>query len=63
MVLGYTVSGEVFTPGQSRLWAAIPVEEYDLLPDSNRVVMIPAGDHKQATHATSLLNFIDTLPR
>jgi serine/threonine-protein kinase len=63
MVLGYTASGEVFTPVQPRLWAAIPVEEYDLMPDGKRVVMIPAVDHMQATHATFLLNFIDTLPR
>jgi hypothetical protein len=38
------------------------LEGFDLMPDGKRIVIIPAADQKEPTHATFLLNFIDDLP-
>jgi hypothetical protein len=37
------------------------VKSFDLMPDSKRVIMVPAAEQKEATHAVFLLNFTDTL--
>jgi hypothetical protein len=39
------------------------LEGFDLMPDGKRIVIIPAADQKETTHATFLLNFIDDLRR
>jgi hypothetical protein len=39
------------------------VDSFDLMPDGKRVVVIPAAEQKEATHATFLLNFMDDLRR
>jgi hypothetical protein len=62
-VAGYSVAGDSFTPARPRPWNDTRVESFDLLPDGKRVVMIPAADQKEATHATFLLNFMDDLRR
>jgi len=63
MVSGYSVAGDSFSPAPPRPWNDTRVESYDLMPDGKHVVMIPAADQKQATHATFLLNFMDDLRR
>ena len=63
MVTGYSVAGDSFSPARPRPWNDTRVESFDLMPDGKRVVMIPAADQKEATHATFLLNFMDDLRR
>jgi Tol biopolymer transport system component len=62
-VTGYSVAGDSFSPARPRPWNDTRVDGFDLMPDGKRVVMIPAADQKEATHATFLLNFMDDLRR
>ena len=39
------------------------LQGFDLMPDGKRIVIIPAAEQKEPTHATFLLNFIDDLRR
>ena len=63
MVAAYSVAGDSFSPARPRVWNDTRVDAYDLMPDGKRVVMIPAAEQKEATHATFLLNFMDDLRR
>ena len=63
MVAGYSVAGDSFSPARPRPWNETRVESFDLMPDGKRVVMVPAADQKEATHAIFLLNFMDDLRR
>lgn len=63
MVAAYSVSGDSFSPAEPHRWNDTVVERFDLMPDGKRVVIIPAADQKEATHATFLLNFMDDLRR
>jgi serine/threonine-protein kinase len=72
MVVGYSVSGAVFTPSQPRAWSPTPVrrtgtrQNFDITPDGKLVVMFPgsAGTKEQGTvHITFLLNFFDEIRR
>jgi serine/threonine-protein kinase len=72
MVVGYNVSGDVFTPGQPRAWSPTQIrrtgtrQNFDITPDGKRVVMFPRSAVKpeQSTvHATFLLNFFDEVRR
>jgi len=69
MVAGYSVAGDSLSPASPRPWndsatrSDTRVERFDLMPDGKRVVMIPAAEQKEATHATFLLNFMDDLRR
>lgn len=63
MVTSYSVAGDSFSPARPRRWNDTRVDSFDLMPDGKHVVMIPAADQKDATHATFLLNFMDDLRR
>ena len=63
MVAGYGIAGDSFSPARPRVWNEAKVESFDLMPDGKRVVMIPAADQKEPTHAMFLLNFMDDLRR
>jgi hypothetical protein len=65
MVTGYSVTGGSFSPARPRQWSSMRAVllGFDLMPDGKRIVIIPAGEQKEPTHATFLLNFIDGLRR
>jgi serine/threonine-protein kinase len=65
MVTGYSTTGGSFSPAQPRPWNQMraTMQGFDLMPDGKRVVIIPAADQKEPTHATFLLNFMDDLRR
>ncbi len=50
-VTGYTVAGDSFAPARPRVWNETRVDGFDLMPDGKRVVVIPAADQKETTHA------------
>ena len=62
-VAGYSVAGDSFSSALPHAWNDTRVDSFDLMPYGKRVVMIPAADQKEATHAIFLLNFIDDLQR
>jgi hypothetical protein len=65
MVMDYSTKDDSFSPGRPRLWSdtQITPEVFDLMPDGKRIVVLPAIDQKEPTHATFLLNFFDDLRR
>jgi Tol biopolymer transport system component len=63
MVTPYSVSGDSFSPAPPHPWNETRVERFDLFPDGKRALVIPAAEQKEPTHATFLLNFMDSLPR
>jgi serine/threonine-protein kinase len=73
MAVGYSVTGDSFTPGKPRVWSearlleAAAMSVYDLAPDGKRLAAIlasdEAGGQKPPTHLTFLLNFFDELRR
>ena len=65
MVTGYSMSGGSFSPVRPRQWTPMRAVllGFDLMPDGKPIVIIPASDQKEPTHATFLLNFTDDLGR
>ena len=65
MVTDYSITGGSFLPARPRQWNAMHATllGFDVMPDGKRIVIIPAADQKEPTHATFLLNFIDDLRR
>jgi len=61
MVTPYSVAGDSFSPARPHPWNDTKVKSFDLMPDGKRVLMVPAAEQKEATHAVFLLNFTDTL--
>ena len=65
MVTHYSIAGGSFWPARPRQWNPMraTLQGFDLMPDGKRIVIIPAAEQKEPTHATFLLNFIDDLRR
>ena len=74
MVVPYTVTGGVFTPGKAAVWCETPIAltgvaiPLDLAPDGKRFIVFPGSDTTRAAqkvnlHAVFLLNFFDELKR
>ena len=72
MVMDYTVTGDSFIPGRSRVWSNqelhdVRVLNYDLAPDGRRFAIFPElkppAEEKGDVHVTFLLNFFDELRR
>ena len=59
----YSTSNDSFSPSQPRTWSEIRVNAFDVMPDGKRVVVIPSGEQKPATHATFIFGFMDDLRR
>jgi serine/threonine-protein kinase len=72
MVMDYTVNGDSFVPGKSRLWSDGQLfypgtSNLDLAPDGKRFAVLtppetPPGE-RGSVHVTMLLNFFDELKR
>lgn len=59
MAVNYTVNGEAFVAGKSRVWAEKKdVSTYDLAPDGKRLVVVEpeARGQQDAAQVTFLLN-------
>jgi len=63
MAAEYSVSGNSLSPAAPRVWSEMRVDSFDLMPDGKHIVMIPAAEQKDVTHATFVLNFMDDLRR
>jgi len=72
MAVSYTVRGDSFAAGKSRLWTKTQLRNigylsnYDLAPDGKRLAAMVADDSdagKPPTHLMFLLNFVDELRR
>jgi serine/threonine-protein kinase len=72
MVVSYTLSGDVFSPGQVRPWSPTPVrrtgtrQNFDVTSDGKRVVMFPTSGGPRgegSLHLTFLFNFFDEIRR
>ena len=72
MVLDYSVNGDSFVPGKSRLWSGEQIyytgtSNLALAPDGKRFAVFPmpeaAGPETGSVHVTFLLNFLDELKR
>ena len=72
MVMDYTVTGDSFIPGRSRVWSNqelhdVRVLNYDLAPDGQRFAIFPGlkppAEEKGDVHMSFLVNFFDELQR
>ena len=72
MAMGYTVEGDSFMLGKSRVWSEIHLQNlnnaasnYDVAPNGKLAVMLASGatTEKPPTHLSVLLNFSDELRR
>jgi serine/threonine-protein kinase len=72
MVLGYSVSGDAFVPGKSRVWAPVHPSNgrgpaWDLASDGKRIVFLKnaklSAEAGAETELTFLVNFFDELKR